>query len=195
MTAIRVLSKDQSVRLFKAGRFGNTIKTWESYQALLDSGFRKPITFRTRLKEGGNGPCEYNVPFEDWDWMMENWLNPFPHSPLYNSIPQLTKQDIYFNETMDDENSIFHAEVWDGCYMMFSRSSGRSRHVLTNGSQQHVSWASCPLLLKDVMDSKSWQTYEWLQDEYPHHVIELTVYNRKVGTNRMNTMFWEARLF
>ena len=61
-------------------------------------------------------------------------------------------------------------------------------------AMQHVNGWRAHALLREFLDGDSWEALQWIWDNYPDHVVELSSYPFGVGVLRWNTLFWDVRV-
>ena len=66
---MEVRTKRQMYRDLQAGRFGNTAASWDSWEAVLQSGYRGLISLR--CKDVSNPTKLYHLPFESVQWEIQ----------------------------------------------------------------------------------------------------------------------------
>lgn len=132
--------------------------------------------------------CAYNLPREQVQPTIIRWLG-----------EGADFQRITFNEAAPDHRVLLNGEYWTGAdrlgYLFYSRSRAQMRDALRQDpheAQGLHSW----LLLKHLMTPSSWEDWLVLEQWYPDHVIELSIYECCLGdTPGRNTLVWEARRY
>jgi hypothetical protein len=188
-----VLSKPQNYRLWQGGAFGNKLRGWRTVDEWRESGFDRQVVLRT-LMEGGGGPCRYNLHPEEVDAVVDGWLA--------LGIP-LDK--IMVNEAAPDSDAILQGEYLNDIYSMdgeagwgyfrYSRARAYMRDALAAAPETAQRLRS-DLLLKLAMTPSSHDDWNLLLEQYPGHVLEVSVYDRCLGdTPGRNALVWEVRRY
>ena len=194
MSVKPVLTKQDFVRRYRRGEFGNNSPTWDSveefYSALVDRG----ALYHLRNREKG-GPTEYNVP---WDKVNEK---------LYYYVQAGARvSDFYVSAMCPTEKTTFQGEVMrrpqggitkgpQGLYVYGSTVPKPIRQsLLENGKCYHQLQALN--MLSYYMNSNSLDWLYHLLDTYDGHVVEFTCLSTNWGTlPHYNTLFWECRKY
>ena len=176
-----VLTKQDFVRRYAQGEFGNRSPTWESVEEFLPYGDPSKL-YHLRNRVAG-GPTYYN-------------LSPLELKRLYYA--GCYEGDWYVSEMAPTEDTIIQGEVRRSTsYLDFYCSTvvAPMREALERGGQS-LHGMKAVGNLKAYMDHNSYDWLWYLLDTYEDHVIELSVYNRFWGTvPRRNTVIWEVRKY
>lgn len=189
-----VLTKEDFVRRYAAGEFGNRSPTWNG---IVEWATAYPMVpgpyvewadcelFHIRNRVAG-ATTWYNVRkyemFEAWDYACSK----FAPSQLYISAMAPTHLTTLQGEL---QRSI------RGLDLYYSTVKKPMRDSLVEGGRQ-VSGATAVCLLRSYLDASSYEWVELLLDRYPDHVIEFSAYSRCWGTvPRRNTVIWETRAY
>lgn len=180
-----VLTKQDFVRRYAAGEFGNRPSTWNTLSQLLSSGYRGSVHVRNSVR---TAPTNYFVPFEEVPETVAKLLkNGFDERNLYYSQMGPETFKVFQGEV---ERSYRHLNL---CYGITPKPM---RQAFSEGDMIQVYGAKARSLLKHFLDLRSYEWLEYLLDTYEGHVIEFSTYSIKWGEiPGMNTVFWECRLY
>ena len=107
----------------------------------------------------------------------------------------VSMDDLLFDESAPDKDVVLQAEIAqssnyvDMRYAICSGVGMRDAYLI----MQHTHGAVANWILKEYLDSPSHDMLEWILQNYPGYVIELSVYPYSVGVLKWNTLFWEVR--
>jgi hypothetical protein len=187
-----ILSKKENYRLWRRGCYGNMLRSWtvDEWQKVK---FQNKVAVRTLLC-GGGGPCIYNLEPDQAE----------------SEIIKLRKSgiaadQIMINEMAPNNQIIIQGEFFNGIlvidevtywnhffysYMKLPMRAALKYAGLTIANLQ------AHLLLKSCMTPASWEDWNLLCDQYPDHVLEVSIYDCCLGDlpNR-NTLVWEIRKY
>lgn len=173
-----IRTKAENTRLWQAGAFGNRIPVWD---ALGDVPDHVPGGVTVRCTVPGARWCAYNVPRAD----LEERVREF-------TADGAPPGSLYFSGTLPDRE-VLQGE-WDGLTLTYGLGRGKFRQAIRQNRQAFGPAAR--LLMKAAMDPASYDDLLALEEAWPGHVVEFTVYDTDVGDLRgRNTMFWEVRRY
>lgn len=180
-----VNTKQDFVKRYKKGEFGNASPTFDTPGEYLQSGFfgSGPVHIRNRTR---SGISYYDVQPCDFD---STWRLACEHQPpdtFFISLMAPTPKTVIQGELFRDPNR--------GKLRFFYTTVKEPMRTALQITSHSVDWITARGLLRTYMNERS---YEWLQvllDRYPGHVIEFSVYSVEWGTiPGYNTVFWEVR--
>ena len=183
-----VQTKQDFVRRYALGEFGNHSPTWGSLAEFI--AYKYPSTrvglchIRNRI---AGGPTWYSVPGEEVE---HHWKQLVLHGAdannLYISLMAPTEQTLFQGEVIQDVGGL------DLTYTTVAKPMRDALHERSLRARGIIAVA----LLRYYLCPRS---YEWLQvllDRYSHHAVEFSTYSRNWGTlPHYNTVFWEVRLY
>jgi hypothetical protein len=196
-----VLTKEQNYRLWQGGAYGNRLRAWRSFREWYDDAFNGGgfygLTVMRQLGRGGGGRCAYDlclgqVPFEYGRWVCDL------------GVP---REDVMFNEASPRDRVVVQGEylndvrvVADGSAAsgIFRHSTVRGRHMRDAMSErtEEASGLRADAILRTVMTPSSYEDWRVLLDEYPGHVLEVSVFDSCVGDlPDRNALVWEVRIY
>ena len=190
---MNILTKKQNFRLWQSGAFGNKLRAWRTVSEWQASGFAGPVALRT-LGVGG-GPCIYDVLLAtDVVWWIDAWVR--------GGVPRET---IMINEMAPDESIALQGEYLNDIYgpgidarwgyFLHSFVKSHMRDALRTKSRV-VEGLAADLLIQSVMTPSSYDDWRLLLDEYPGHVLEVSIYDRCLGdVPGRNALVWEIRKY
>lgn len=179
-----VLTKAANFRLWQSGAFGNKLRAWRSLAEWRESGFDGLVVLRT-LAPGGL--CIYNLRPEQLEWQAVQ--------AVQRRIVELDQ--LMVNEAAPDQYAILQGEydneLW-GCFY-YSTARHHMRDALREAPQEVYGLRS-DMLLRGAMTPSSYEDWRVLLDQYPKHVLEVSVYDRCLGdTPGRNALIWEVRRY
>lgn len=188
----QVLSKSQNYRLWRAGAYGNKLRSWESLRAWRLSGYRGLVALRCREGQGG-GPCVYDV---DPGFVTRAIELMFAQGAKDGEI--MVNEMAPNKEILQGEYLNAFCGAGDGAswgYFHYSQAMTRMRHALC-WAPKAASGLRAELLLQQHMTPASYEDWRLLVDKYPDHVLEVSVYDCCLGDlpNR-NALVWEVRKY
>jgi len=184
----KILTKDESFRLYQLGAFGNRVKQWDSLPAVWrDDTYHGKIVIRSR--KGGGGPCRYDI---DPTW---NAVNDELQKPKWAGHHRY----VFFNQAIPVDRIVLNAEVADlpqppGLVMAYSTLATHMRTALKQACRVAQGWEVIRII-RSVCDPVAADCLEALLAEYPSHAVEFTVLDRSIGDLGWNTIVWEVRAY
>jgi hypothetical protein len=184
-----IRSKKENYRLWQSGQFGNKLRAWPTIQDWKRSGFSDRVVLRTMLPAGG-GPCKYDLQPNMVDAVVRDWES--------QGVPV---DRIMVNEAAPDESAVLQGEYYNDVlggywsYLYYSHAAKHMREALEEGPQDRSGLLS-RLLLKELMSPGSMEDWLRLEEQWPGHVFEISIYDRFVGdVPRRNVLVWEVRRY
>lgn len=187
-----ITSKVQMVEMFGRGCFGNHLRQWDNVTELV-------------LAEEDDLDCKVMLRFRKPDGPVQKDLDPYLAIMATHKLVgsgEWTYDDIYFNEVLEaqDEITLVQGEMMRthlGLYLMCNFTPMRMREAMRHKDVQHVFGIRAREILRHHCDTASYENIMALLDEdYPDHIIELTVCSKAVGSLAHlghNTIVWEVR--
>lgn len=180
-----VLTKQDFVKRYRAGEFGNASITWDSVHDYLVSEYKHPVHFRNRV---AGGPTWYNV---EWQHAV----------PLYARILSegVKPDDLYVSAMAPHHLNVIQGEVQRSAKhldLFYSDVPDKPmREALAERAYQ-VHGATARFLLRFYLNQKSYEWLEYLLESYPDHVVEFSVFQKCWGTvPGHNAVWWEVRRY
>lgn len=175
-----VFSKQDMVRRYSLGEFGNASPTWQTPSEFVAGGYEGLCHLRNRV---AGGPTFYNLDPGD---LLATWYQQRSPECWYASAMAPTEKTLLQGELMDTEQ---------GLYLYYSQVRKPMRDALKERAQEARGLMALGLLkLYQCVNSYEW-TMELLQ-RYPGHVVEFSTYSTCFGTiTNRNTCFWEVRKY
>jgi hypothetical protein len=195
MTATdQVLTKEQSYRRWQDGIYGNKLRAWRTVREWEASGFQGSVVLRTLLSIGGSGSCRYNLSPEEVGPIVDGW-----------EALGIPTESIMVNEAAPDEIVLLQGEYLNDFYVvdnnlvwadfLYSREKRQMRDAL-KAAPERSRGLRTGLLLKMAMTPASHESWLRLLDEYPGHVLEVSVYDSCLGdVPGCNALVWEVRKY
>lgn len=182
---MQIHSKTKMYELLRSGRFGNTLRVWDTYGDVLREGFTGKIGLRCSGKAGG-GRCAYDLGHAEAVRLFNQWAS--------QGVPP---EIIKWCEAAPDEHLVLQGEITQ------SAEHGYALHYSTYKAQMRIALAKAPknhlgpgalLILKAVMDPASYEDLTELFVDFPDAAVEFSCYKINLGHKRgRNTVFWEVR--
>ncbi len=184
-----VLSKRQNFRLWQSGAFGNKLRAWPTITDWEESNYYGPVVLRVLTRECG-GPCAFDIPrfavrdtrhsikFRDYpdDAIMVNEMAP-------NHFVRL--QGEYANEILAGHAGYFFHSRLAGVMPAALRVCGA-----------HAFGLAADLMIREAMAPASYEDWRMLLDQYPNHVLEVSIFDRCLGDiPGRNALVWEVRRY
>jgi hypothetical protein len=179
-----VLNKRQNYDLWQSGAFGNKLRAWRTFKEWKASGYYGNVVLR--MLGARSGRCLYNIPPAFVALSMGKWI-----------VEGVPEEQIMINEAAPDYDVILQGEydneLW-GCFR-YSTARRQMRDALREASQETYGLRS-DMLLRGAMTPSSYEDWRVLLDQYPDHVLEVSIYDRCLGdTPGRNALVWEVRQY
>ncbi|MDD5700087.1 MAG: hypothetical protein PHH00_02755 [Candidatus Nanoarchaeia archaeon] len=185
-----VRTKREFYELYDLGLFGNKALAWDSYDELIQSGFRGEVCIRGRgisRKE-----ARYNIPLSRVRQEIE--------SLIQKGYPE---ERLRFNQSMPDYALLIQGEVvrhvrhppdYAGALELTYTTVQKPMNEALREEMKFAGGIVAQIILQEKLDESSFADLWVLLELYPDAVVEFSTYAVKVGDipNR-NTVFWEVR--
>ena len=179
---LSVRTKDENYVLYQSGFYGNKIRTWETLEALRDSGYRQPVVLR--YKQTGSPFCAYDVPQREIDTLLEEWERRGARREL-----------VTFNESAPDDYLILQGEVMrctSHYTLHYATVPGKMREAMKHA--RSVYGLEALGLLRWALTPSSYEDLQAIFDLFPQAIVEFSAYRIDVGCiPGRNTLIWEVR--
>lgn len=173
---------------YRAGRFGNALRTWKSQEEMVASGYTGKIGLRYSGATGGSPLCAYHLNLEMARATADFWFSHHAADP----------SKIVWCEAAADEWVTFQGEIIEtdfcGYALHYSTLKKQMRPALAEGGCNHLGPGAL-LICKQFMDGPSYENLRGLLADFPGHCVEFSCYSKPCGPLRWNTVFWETRLY
>jgi len=183
-----ILTKKQNYQLWQSGAFGNKLRAWRTVDAWLRSGFTGLVALRALLPAGG-GPCKYNLSRKEAIAVACLW-------DQFNVAPY---ESIMVNEMGPDDAILLQGEYLNDalCLGYFLHSWVRQPMRIALAEKSEVAQGlRSDLILRSAMTPSSYADWQLLLEQYPNHVLEVSIYERCVGDiPGRNAFVWEVRRY
>ena len=178
-------TKEECYLLYEAGIFGNKAITWNSFQEILNSGWKEKVCMRGRRTQIERGKVVYNADLKEVPKIIEQFRK--------EGIPE---NHIGFNQSMPDDHLLIQGEIMRthlGLYLLYTTKKEPMNGALKKESL-YAERLKAKLLLEQNMCPSSYSDLEALLDLFPNSVIEFSSYDIDVGNiPHRNTVIWEVR--
>jgi len=178
---MQIRNKAQMYDMLRAGKLGNTLRTWDTETEYRSSGFRgrtslrcqKPgVTFRHGMTYE-EALCEGRVCFEGCQ-----------------------PGDFIYCEAAPDWECTFQGEVQRGLYGLdLFWSTRKTNHRIAMRSAKQVHGVTAMALLRHYLDPQDLDDLMCLIDLYEDHVIEFSVFRTALGKLNRTMCVWECRYY
>jgi hypothetical protein len=192
-----ITEKNQAIDMFGHGFFGNNIRQWNNVEALAATladekdEFDGLVMMRFRFPDG---PVQKDLTVEEG----------LVAAAEVAASGVCSIDDIYFNEVLENQDSVtaVQGELQRltvppfGLYFMCNFTPMRMREAMRHKDVQHVFGIRVKAILAQYCDLASYENIFSLLEDYPGHIIELTVCTEPVGLLACfghNTIVWEVR--
>lgn len=190
----QVINKMQNYRLWQGGEYGNKLRAWRTVEEWQASGFTGKVALRTLLTTGGSGLCIYNLDAAN-----------VVHTIEVLSDRGTPRDRIMLNEMAPDDAILLQGEYLNGIYVVesnvrwsafhYSRMKVPMRDALKDAPEDAYSLRA-DLLLQYAMTPSSYSDWQLLLEQYPDHVLEVSIYDRCLGDiPGRNALVWEVRRY
>jgi hypothetical protein len=192
---VHINSKAEMYQLLLGGQFGNKLRMWPTYEAMLASGYSG--LFSMRYKGGGGGLwCAYDVTHDKRAEILPRWVAQGADPALVMHTEGAPDDKIIVQgelRPLPDGHYFFPTILPSGPYFYCSFEKLKMRDAL-KASSQHLYGLRVLELLRHHMTSASFEDLQELREQYPDSVIELSVYSTCLGDiPRRNHLVWEIR--
>lgn len=188
-----IATKEQNLALWKAGCFGNTLRTWDSVpEALEDDAYTGPYTVRSRtamFKTAFGLPGKRDL------------------KALYHAVGRTQEhggitqhRDLYVNEAMPEHLITIQGEVWRGDglltflpYLFYSTMKDHMKIGLVK-QPQHLEGVAVRVTLEHYLGDYAQKIWDLL-DEHPNHIVEFSAFERGLGSLGWPLVIWEVRSY
>jgi hypothetical protein len=188
---VKILTKQQNYKLWASGAFGNRFLSWRSVAEWRASGFSGKVALRY-LGGGGGGRCTYNLLPEEVEDEALRWVGEGADASKIMVNQMVPDQDRYTTIQGEFYNGVFNDVVEPFLHTFYPAPM---RTALAHQSL-HTHGLRGRLLLKHFMTASSWEDFQVLLDQYPDHVLEVSVFSRCLGNiPGRNATVWEVRRY
>lgn len=190
MCPLPVLNKKQNYRLWQSGAFGNKLRAWRTVDEYYASGFAGVVALRALLK-GGGGPCEYDLVRATVGLVAGMWC-----------LQGVPLDAMMVNEQADDNAIVLQGEYLNGvvdlqhCDCLRYTTVQRPMREAFALETHHAEGLRARLMIREAMTPSSYEDWQVLLDQYPDHVLEVSIYSRCLGDiPGRNALVWEVRRY
>lgn len=191
-----VSTKAEFMALSAKGQLGNTFQRWDTLSLLEASGYQGWVTIRSKDRDS---------PF------FIGWVQIEPtHKYLHRAQMLLRSKGakpedldkLYFQEVPGPRTKrLMNAEImgggevvgWKSPILKYGSSETMTLRDDLNENGAAVEGVAASIRLRHVCGDEAWTDVMEMLHRYPQSVIEFTVFDKPVGTEHRNTIFWEVR--
>jgi len=184
-----ITSKEQNLELWKAGCWGNTLRTWDTVgDAMSDESYSGPFTVRSRTamfktQFGLRGKRELKALYHAVDRTQEYGV--------------AKVSDLYVNEAMPEHYITIQGEVWLGdapTFLPYMHYSDLKDHMKVGLTQKpmHAEGSVVRVILQHWLGDYAEKIWDLL-DEFPGHIVEFSGFERGIGSRGWPLVIWEVR--
>jgi hypothetical protein len=172
---------------YQMGEFGNKLRTWDTWDQLMESSYQGKVTARGyKVRMGAQ--THYAMEMAD----------------LRNGVwPEgLSKNECHFNETPPDDKLTIQGEIEriaanDGLTLTYSTIKGiPQREAINCRPNHHVTGSVAKAVLQHYLTPHSYEDLRELMEIYGEGdcVVEFSTFTVRVGhLPHRNTIIWEVR--
>lgn len=176
-----ITSKVQMKRMLVAGEFGNTIRSWASYEEMVAAGYTGRVYVRSNLWSATNAR-----------------MNEVPLNEVLSTLERLNidPQTCRYFENPPNHQRVIQGEVCfdPGLSLTFSFVQKPLSDALAERSQ-HATGASARAVLRRFLSPDSITWLEYLLDTYEGAAVEFTEFSVPQGVLNDRLVIWEVRHF
>ena len=178
---MQITSKDQMYTMLRQGKLGNTLRTWDSEESYLASGFRGRTSLRCRRP---------GVTFR----------HGMTHEEALREgrvcFEGCKPEDFVYCEVAPDWECTFQGEVQWGLYGLdLFWSTRQSNHRIAMQGARQAHGVTALALLRHYLDPQDFDDLMALLDLYDGHVIEFSVFRVTLGQLNRRMIVWEVRAY
>lgn len=180
---MQILTKADMYELLRAGKFGNTFRTWRSVDEAVAEGYEGPFGLRTSKRSG----LSFNS-----DMTLEQ---------ARDCERRLKGMDLYFNEYVPQDCVIINGEVNRAPTMQLRYGMGPQHMRTAMANPQYATGLIATLFLRTTIgyDNLAWlnhlmDIYEGA-DQSSSAVVEFTYFSVPVGALNQQMVIWEVRSY
>jgi hypothetical protein len=187
-----VLTKQDFVKRYAAGEFGNASPTWQTFEQFSKdvSWHHKQQQFHLRNRVAA-GETHYNLSATE---VLRQWGDD-KNGPWYCSAMAPEDRKIFQGEVI--EHPATGIQLHYNLHAIPMRD-GMAAEYATSGYQKRMN-VDGPRVYWYLRTFLCANSYEWLMillDRYPNHAVEFSSYATNWGTiSGFNTVFWEVRKY
>jgi hypothetical protein len=180
-----ITTKAQFLALSERGLLGNSMPSWSTVAEARAAGYAGKVMVRYR--EPNSPHMRPDVPLGEADAVIDGL------------VAQGARRELcYLTHMTEQVGRRINAELWrgpGGLYLNYATAQmhlraaldRHGRHAEGSAALAVLRWACCPNSLDDL---------DILLDAYPDHAIELTAYDREIGSiPGRNCIVWEVRKY
>jgi len=177
---MRIANKRLMYAMLKRGAFGNTVRHWESFAAMVADPYRGDVG--VRLHAVGEAWRLYRVPKPTMirEVTMRGWQD---------------RKGLEFYESPPDDFRTIQGELtrapW-GLYFRYTFAPGPMRNAL-EAEERHAQGVEAHTILRRYVDPAGRDWLGELLDTHDGSVVEFTTFRVPVGHLRQPTLIWEVR--
>jgi hypothetical protein len=177
---MQVTSKKEMYRLYQAGKFGNKLRTWDTWQDMYDDPYQGDIVVRSVIP---GYKTKYKLPKNQ---VLQDFA---PYKSKYPS------SQFRFNEAAPDQHLLIQGEVYrspEYLSLFYSTAKLPMKPALAESGRQ-VYGATANAIMRYALNDNSWDDMQTLLDIYDG-IIEFSAYEVELGViPGRNTIIWEIR--
>ena len=163
--------------LFRRGYFGNAIPSWPDPQSIPEA---KRHEDRWALRSlWPQGPFQAGLTYPQ---LVDHWT-----------------EDFYIVQSLETNVRLLQGDLsltTEGPALTYTLAGGTHRKAMLQGPFRYVTGIKTLALLQHYTSPASYTELQNCIEAWPEGIIELTVFDRDVGTNPgCNTIIWEVRQF
>jgi hypothetical protein len=186
----RISSKERMYSLYREADFGNSLRTWSSFNEMIRE---EPEIDLVGLRTMSRGKRRFRTMMTPREAVEEHnkWV-----------LDGCPPNSIVWCEALDTATVVMNGQAQrshEGLCLTYSRKKGITQQEAVwslpedKAERQHARGLTAFLLLQTLMDWDSFENLNRLLDKYPTSIIEFTISEKLRGPQKWNTVFWEVR--
>lgn len=174
-------SKTDSYYHYSRGAFGNKLRTWATYEELINSDYKGVLCIR--YNEPGSRFCRYDVPI----------------SEVGDRVKELIREGAVFekmvySEMAPDSHLTIQGEFMRSIQYIDMLYSNEQVPMRRTKEWKWITGVSALELIRSNFSPSSYEDLQALMDVYPDSIYEFSAYSCDVGSiPGRNVVIWEVR--
>jgi len=178
---VKIKNKTVMHAMLRMGKFGNTLRTWDTEAEYLASGFRGLTSLRSRCR---GVPFRYGFSHEVA--LCEGRKHYYGYGPT----------NFIYCESLPLDDCVFQGELRRGLYgLELLWSTKKLNHQVAMRTAKQTFGIQANAFLKCYLDAVDYDDLVLLLDLYDDHGIEFTVCRYPVGHLGRRMIVWEVRAY
>jgi hypothetical protein len=185
-----VFTKQRNYDLWQGGVYGTKLRSWRTFYAYQLSGFPGRVVLR-QLSVGADAIAYDLTPTQSL-WVYREMTDNLGIDPGQIMVNEMAPDHLsllqgeYLNDVINDQVTP----------LFYSRSPLSMRMALHSPDRKHATGLVANTILRELMTPGSWDDWCTLLENFPKHVLEVSIYDCEVGDiPGRNALVWEVRRY